>query len=422
MRRNRLGCLSGTGILAALVTTLLIAGYAYARGGLLFNPGPLNSQPGAMLGGITSHAETGAECEACHTAPWDAARMADRCTVCHQEIAEQMRDVATLHGTLLHNNVDLGCRHCHPEHRGPDAALTLMEDLSAFPHEAVGFSLNRHQFTAARESFQCADCHHDDVTTFDLNTCDVCHRQMTPEFMNAHTSSFGRTCLDCHDGVDRFGKNFDHRLFSFQLTGKHAELDCAQCHINARGLADLAAAPQDCYICHHQDDAHGGQFGTDCAACHNPSDWKDADFDHSLSNFPLTGAHVNVACESCHAGGQFRGLDTACIGCHAEPVFHAGLFAADCAGCHSTTSWSPAAFNEQHTFPLNHGDAATCATCHPAGLIDYTCYGCHEHNEAEVRSKHLDEGMSNFQNCMECHPTGQKEEGGDRDSREGEGD
>src|SRR5512134_2225474 len=112
MRRNhRLGCLTGTGLIAALVTALVIAGYAYARGGLMYNPGPLNAQSGRMLGGVASHAEIGGDCAACHTAPWESAAMADRCTACHTAIASQMRDVATMHGTLIHDNPSLGCRH-----------------------------------------------------------------------------------------------------------------------------------------------------------------------------------------------------------------------------------------------------------------------------------------------------------------------
>jgi hypothetical protein len=27
-----------------------------------------------------------------------------------------------------------------------------------------------------------------------------------------------------------------------------------------------------------------------------------------------------------------------------------------------------------------------------------------------VRSKHLEEGIGNFQNCMECHPNGEEHE------------
>src|SRR5512146_2316283 len=118
MRSNRLGCLSGVGILAALITALAIAGYAYAGGGLMYSPGPLNAQAGQTLGGVTSHAATGGDCKACHVAPWESAMMADRCTVCHSNIAQQMREVASMHGSLMHNNPNLGCQHCHPEHRG----------------------------------------------------------------------------------------------------------------------------------------------------------------------------------------------------------------------------------------------------------------------------------------------------------------
>jgi hypothetical protein len=397
-----------------MVTILVIAGYAYARGGLMFNPGPLSTQGTQMLGGVTSHAETGGECNACHTAPWESATMADRCTACHTEIASQMRDVATMHGTLMHNNPNLGCRHCHPEHRGADAALTLMDGAS-FPHEVLGFSLNGHQRTAGREPFSCTDCHHGDVTTFTLESCDTCHRQIDLGFMTAHTLSFGSACLDCHDGVDRLGKNFDHSVFSFQLTGKHVGVACVQCHINARGFGDFPVTLQDCYSCHHNDEPHEGRFGLDCAACHTAEGWTPASFDHNLSNFLLTGAHSTVACENCHVDGQFQRLSTTCVACHAEPAFHAGQFGTDCAACHTTAAWTPAEFNGQHTFPLNHGDGASCATCHPSSFTTYTCYGCHEHEEAKVREKHVDEGINNFQNCMECHPTGDEHKGGERD-------
>ena len=340
--RQRLGCLSGTGIVAALIAVLIIAGYVYARGGLLFNPGPLNAQSGRVLGGVTSHAEIGGNCESCHTAPWESERMADRCIVCHTDIATELRSVESLHGAIIFDNPGLACRDCHPEHRGPTAPLLFMEDAT-FPHEVVGFSLNGHQRTSTGEPFTCDDCHRGDITTFTTDTCFNCHRQMDVEFSVNHLLSFGAGCLACHDGVDRYGDDFDHSQFVFQLTGRHAEVSCSGCHQNARTIADLQSAPQNCFSCHSQDEPHAGLFGTDCAACH------------------------------------------------------------------STTAWTPAQFNGQHTFPLNHGGGATCATCHPAGFTTYTCYGCHEHEEAEVVERHLDKEIPNFQNCMECHPTGEKD-------------
>ena len=408
MQRNRLGCLSGTGLLAALITVLVIAGYAYSRGGLMYRPGPLSAQGDRTLGGVTSHAETGGDCKACHVAPWEPATMSDRCTACHTKITGQMRDSATVHGTFFQNDPALECRQCHPEHRGAEAALTVMDNAS-FAHEVLGFSLTGHQLTAVRQPFQCNDCHQGDVSTFSLDTCDSCHRQMDLGFMTAHTLSFGTACLDCHDGVDHLGKNFDHNQFAFQLTGNHVGVACVQCHINARSFGDFAITPQDCYSCHYNDEPHEGRFGVDCAACHSVDGWSPAAFDHNLSNFPLTGAHVNVACETCHSSGQFQGLSTACVACHAEPAFHAGQFGTDCAGCHGTAAWTPAEYNGQHAFPLNHGGGASCATCHPSSFTTYTCYSCHEHEEGEVREEHLDEGINDFQNCMECHPHGEKD-------------
>jgi hypothetical protein len=449
-RSNRLGCLTSTGLIVAMITALVIAGYAYARGGLMYSPGPLNGQGDEILGGVASHAGTGGNCDACHTAPWESATMADRCAICHTDIAEQMREVASMHGTILHNNPTLGCRHCHPEHRGKDARLTEMGDAT-FPHEVTGFSLKGHRLTSAREQFACQDCHSADISTFDLNTCNACHRQMEVAFTTAHTLSYGTACLDCHDGVDRFAAGFDHSQFSFQLKGSHAGVTCDKCHFTARRLSDFAATqkecyschqkdephqgrlgpncadchteagwtpakfdhnlsafklegghqeisceschidevfqgtPADCYSCHEKDDAHEGQYGTDCSACHTPTDWEDADFDHNRSSFALAGGHANVPCQSCHSSGQFASLSTTCASCHGDPVYHAGLFGLDCAACHIVDNWAakyvgphPGIADEGGS-GVNHGGGG-CRSCHTQTLHTATCTQCHDSN------------------------------------------
>ncbi len=66
---KRLGCLTPSGLLAGLITALVITGIAVAQGGMLFNPGPLNAQEGPALGGVTSHAMIGEECKACQSRP-----------------------------------------------------------------------------------------------------------------------------------------------------------------------------------------------------------------------------------------------------------------------------------------------------------------------------------------------------------------
>ncbi|RME91056.1 MAG: hypothetical protein D6770_01205, partial [Anaerolineae bacterium] len=216
-KNNRLGCLTGSGILAALVTALVIVGVALAQGNTLFSAGALNAQTGEeALGGVTSHAQIGGDCKACHTAPWSADTMADRCQRCHADIAIQRTDTTSLHGAIYETGADLSCRACHPEHRGPDAPLTVMSG-GAFPHETLGFSLAAHQRSARGDPFLCQDCHGEDITTFDPATCETCHREMDAAFTQAHVLWVGNDCLACHDGVDTYGAAFDHNRLDFAL-------------------------------------------------------------------------------------------------------------------------------------------------------------------------------------------------------------
>ncbi len=452
MQNRRLGCLSATGMISAVIALLIVVGVVLAKGGVPFSPGPLNAQAGEeMLGGVRSHAEIGGECGRCHAAPWSGERMADRCVQCHTEIAQQLQQPGTLHGALMSKSVSLQCRACHPEHRGPTAPLTVM-DMANFPHEAVGFSLKAHQKQQDGTPFACSDCHARDITTFDQAVCADCHRDLNgTAFVDAHTQLFGTGCLDCHDGVDSYGRNFDHNAV-FRLEGKHAKTACSKCHLGARSLADLQSTPTECFDCHKQDDphngdfgtncaachtpvawdqvnfdhsqtafplegkharvacekchvnkvfagtptacvdchakddAHNGQFGTDCAACHTPLAWDQATFDHNKTNFPLTGKHAQVACEQCHVNNTFKGLSATCVSCHEDPVFHRGAFGTDCASCHSTNAWQPAKYRGSHPriadeggVGINHGHT-TCRTCHPNTVYDYTCLACHSNN------------------------------------------
>ena len=405
---NRLGCLTGTGLIAALITVLTLAGFTFASGGHMFSSGDLNAQIGETVGGVTSHAQI-PECKACHSAPWERDTMADRCLACHTDIAEQMLNVAQLHGAISQKDPSLACRDCHFEHRGATASLTDMGD-NVFPHEELGYSLKGHQLTSKNEAFVCSDCHGEDISAFASESCQTCHSEIDIAFTQAHLLSFGTECLACHDGVDRYGDDFNHNTFNFQLVGSHTVATCTGCHLDARSIVDLQSAPQDCYSCHFQQDEHQGQFGTQCEACHTPDNWDAVSFDHSLSDFPLTGAHITVNCESCHVNNTFVGTQSACVSCHAEPVEHLGQFGTDCEACHSTTAWTPATFNGDHTFPLNHGEQGqvSCATCHPTNYTTYTCYGCHEHTEANIIGKHREEGISDFQNCVECHADGRE--------------
>jgi hypothetical protein len=450
--KNRFGCLTGTGILATLITVFAIVGVAFASGSSMFSAGALNAQGNKPYGGVTAHAQI-MECSTCHVAPWATDTMASRCMNCHTDIAVQMQDVAKLHGVLYKNNPTLACRQCHTEHNGAVAPLTLM-NVNDFPHDTFGFTLAKHKSNTQFQPITCKDCHTNGVATFTPDTCQNCHQQMDVAFTEAHVLEYGINCLACHDGVDRYGEGFSHNNFVFQLTGKHTDVICTKCHLNARTVTDLQSVPQDCFSCHQKDDAHKGQFGNNCAACHTPEGWKPANFDHNLSNFklegqhanvkceqchinnvfkgtpgdcyschqkddkhngqfgtdcsgchtsdgwgnatfdhsksnfPLTGGHINLDCTKCHANGQFKGTPTACASCHADPAFHAGAFSTDCASCHTTSNWNQASFNLSHPEPTNGGEGgsgithggATCRQCHPSSVREASCIACHDSN------------------------------------------
>jgi len=464
---NKLGCLSPLAILSALLAVFALLVLEILNGNAMFSPGALHNV----------HTDIGDDCAQCHAPFWGAQTMTNLCLDCHTEIKAELGDSASLHGTLV-KGPDAACQSCHTEHAGPAAGLTVMETAN-FPHEATGFALTGHQTRSPGISFTCNDCHTESISTFNQRVCAECHRALDAPYTEKHLADFGADCLACHDGVDRYG-DFDHSQTAFGLTGAHLRVDCSECHAGAREISQLqstdraceschlqddahnrefgiqcgvchspeawepakfdhslsdfplegkhvdvaceschtqgyAGTPKDCFSCHQADDAHEGQYGIACETCHHPGDWKDATFDHSLSRFPLDGAHVNAECAECHKDNVYKGTPVECAACHADPAYHLGLFSGQaCSQCHTTAAWRPAPYNGPHTFPMNHGQENnrlnTCADCHQPTLAQWTCYTCHD--RAETEQEHRKEGIANFSDCLRCHPTGQEEEGG----------
>jgi hypothetical protein len=471
--KRPLGCLTGTGLLAALLTALVAVSGALASSNRIFSAGPLNSRAGQAIGGIASHAALEGSCAACHPAFWSSVQMRDRCLDCHTEIAAQLGDPARLHGAVA---AGTDCRFCHTEHQGPDGRLTTVDEVD-YAHDLAGFSLRAHVEQQMQAPLACRDCHPESLGVFAAQSCAVCHSVIDEVFSDDHTLAFGPTCLACHDGVDRFGTGWDHNGTTFPLAGAHAAASCSRCHLGMHTLAALrrtpqacvdchsdedihagrlggscgdchtldswhdatidhtltgfgleaghdlaecsachvnrqwAGLPRTCFGCHAQDDAHAGRFGTQCEACHRPTTWSDWTFDHDRSAFRLTGAHRSVPCLACHTAEAFGGTPSACSACHAEPAYHAGLFSPTCGSCHNTSAWRPTSYNAPHGFPMNHGGAGgNCGRCHPGTLVGYTCYGCH--NQGEIANKHS-ERFASFSDCVSCHPTGQEADGED---------
>lgn len=335
----------------------------------------------------TAHALSfGSDCLACHDGidtygddfdhnvfpfPLTGRHVGAPCSACHLDA----RTIADL------QSAPVDCQSCHADddpHEGRfgancgDCHTPEGWTPALFDHNLAAFKLEGKHTDVA-----CESCHVNRVYLGTPSDCYSCHA-----VDDTHEGRFGALCGNCHIPAGWIPAFFDHNLAAFPLTGKHAFVACESCHIN--GV--FKGTPSDCYSCHSGDDAHQGRYGTNCAACHSTSGWTPATFDHNLSSFPLTGAHVGLPCTSCHVNNVFSGLSTACASCHADPAFHAGLFAGmSCSDCHNTSAWTPASFNLSHPGGcdgpcINHEDAS-CRDCHTANLNTATCLACHDSND-----------------------------------------
>ena len=285
-------------------------------------------------------------------------------------------------GVANHAAIAGDCQQCHLAWRGIAAERCEQCHTAVAGQRQTGDGLHGR----FQENDQCQLCHTDHqgaaaaITQISLSQFD--HERSTTFSLNQH-----------------------------QVTYTNVPLVCADCH----QAGEYTAVSVECQTCHASDDAafmkqHTTLFGADCLACHDGLDSM-AQFDHTLV-FVLDGSHTTVECLDCHLNQTFREEVRACAACHGEPTVHAGQFGVDCVRCHTSGAWTPAQLTG-HIFPLDHGRQVNsdCTTCHIATYSEYSCYGCHDHTEAAIKTEHLDEGISDFADCAACHPTGREEEG-----------
>ncbi|HYL93069.1 MAG TPA: hypothetical protein VEW69_07910, partial [Alphaproteobacteria bacterium] len=329
--------------------------------------------------------QMGAKCESCHSVkgwqvsiqdikqhqnrfPLIGAHAALTCDTCHKGAASgQFVGLSTTcfscHSadyakTSNPNHATIGyprdCEQCHVQ----ESWLGAQFDHAKF----TGFSL-----TGAHAKLECSACHANNKFSGARSTCVGCHLQdyNLTKNPNHATAGFSQECSTCHNTVTWLGATFDHNTQTkFPLTGGHIGLQCSQCHTGG----NFSATPTQCVGCHltnyqqttNPNHAANGLPQT-CEQCHNTASWGNAQFDHSKTAFPLTGAHVSVQCVACHVGGKYAGTPTQCVACHltnyqntTNPNHASAGFPQTCEQCHSTASWLTATFNHntQTKFPL----------------------------------------------------------------------
>jgi hypothetical protein len=307
------------------------------------------------------------------------------------------------------------------------AGLFVKKILNLSPGEVSGMHPNNEALggyvSHADFEMECGHCHAPLHCITD-DRCQECHMtvaQQRVEGQGLHAKLPGtERCQNCH--MEHNGReasitvlayeNVDHDQladFSLALHGVDYEgepMDCESCHLQSGYASDSL----DCISCHAQADhayisEHIELYGTVCVPCHDGRDRMLA-FDHARF-YPLEHQHAEAECQECHADHVFLAEARDCVACHEDPEIHNGKFGQDCARCHTAVAWSPA-YLIQHNFYLEHGSEGEneCAACHLENYTDQTCYNCHEHTLENMQQVHLAEGISEYQECAQCHPTG----------------
>jgi hypothetical protein len=350
----------------------------------------------------------GINCASCHSpASWKAATFnhnrdtafpligrhgATACAGCHgvnNSIRKPQRTCIACHAKDDTHKGSRGtaCNNCHTPKNWQDAK---------FDHDTE----TRFPLKGAHEQAACTACHGaGNSIKKPPMTCIGCHAED-----DSHKGRNGPECEKCHNSKDWKQTQFDHnKMTNFPLLGKHKAVLCEACHTKP---TEVELPPVACIGCHAEDDPHRKRLGDKCDSCHNADSWKERVlFDHDLTRFPLTGKHVAVTCEQCHADKSYAYKGITCQSCHIDE-HHAGSLGATptCAKCHNVNGWKLWSFDhdvETGFILTGKHKGLICTACHKKGTepkdVSSECGDCHQRDDV-----HNGEFGSN---CARCHTT-----------------
>lgn len=293
------------------------------------------------------------------------------------------------------NRFGQNCSQCHNE-----TSFAVAGSVNGFDHNKTNYKLEDKHLTV-----NCKACHKTKFTDpLKFGRCTDCH-------IDYHKGQFAVNgispdCSKCHTtkGFNLFSYTLEqHNQGVFPLQGAHLATACTDCHYKQK-VWSFRKIGIDCKDCHT--DIHKNLIdekyypGEDCKNCHTTSNWNDISFDHSLTAFKLTGAHLNQSCRNCHLSNGhegkvqqvFSGLSTNCSACHEDKHFNQfeKNGTTDCTECHDTDNWKASKFNHNNTnFKLDGKHVnVPCIKCHKPQqersnfyvkykLKVFTCESCH---------------------------------------------
>jgi nitrate/TMAO reductase-like tetraheme cytochrome c subunit len=252
------------------------------------------------------------DCNKCHKTDLKTKQKYNKCTDCHSDYHNKQ---------FIVDNQIQNCSDCHDE----------------YGFERSQFSMNQHnqskfKLTGAHLAIPCQNCHFQTGKWVfrDIGLrCIDCHKNVhEDEIQEKYLGN--NVCTNCHTTESWSTILFEHKLTGFELSGKHKEQTCKNCHQQGENVVELhwifKSIKSNCEYCHN--DVHAGQFKegefSDCTRCHTFDNWKPDKFDHEKTKFSLKGAHQKLDCIKCHpvinqGNKQFvkyRLEDFKCSACH----------------------------------------------------------------------------------------------------------
>lgn len=368
--------------------------------------------------------EASHQCHSCHKEnDVHKGKLGKQCSNCHNE--KSWSDISFDHDKtdfgLTGRHVKISCNSCHINNKY-EKTPTSCNSCHAIDDVHKG-----------KNGTQCKKCHnsrswkklkfdHNKDTQFKLTgrhknqTCIACHPK------NPYKVKVKKTCVSCHQAVDKHNKNygtkcntchntkkwsqitFNHkRDTKYALTGKHKSVQCTSCHTEAIDQQNLS---DRCYSCHQLDDVHKNKTETNCNKCHTTKNWhENIRFDHDLTSFPLLGLHAITACNDCHINQQYTNTKKSCYACHKSDDTHKLRLGSDCQRCHTPNDWKLWQFdhNKDTSFALDGSHQKIhCYSCHQQAVdsqveIGQTCGDCHSADD--VHNNQFG------QRCEQCHNT-----------------
>ena len=303
------------------------------------------------------------------------------CTSCHKDPHQ--------------NQFGQNCRQCHSEE-----SFQIVSGLKKFDHNKTNFKLEDKHLIV-----NCKACHKNKFTDpLKHDRCTDCHADYhNKQFVK---NGIAPDCSQCHNvkGFTLFSFTVEqHNQGRFPLQGAHTAIPCYECH-KKQDKWNFRMTGINCKDCHadiHQTFIQAKYYPeANCKTCHTENRWTDISFDHSKTDFNLTGAHAGQDCRACHfkktSDGMFRqefsGLSLNCSECHKDNHFNQfeKNGKTDCSDCHDTENWKASKFNHNNTaFRLDgkHVNVA-CAKCHKPQqegsniyvkykLKEFKCESCH---------------------------------------------